>query len=68
MVDGGRQLLSLPGNYRHPLKSIIKASNFDILTWKTALEEEPLREAGKRRKINFQSSGKATVERGMCEE
>ena len=68
MVDGGRQVLSLPGNYQHPLKSIIKASNFDILTQKTAPEEEPLPHGRKRRKINSQSESKAAEAAGLCEE
>lgn len=65
MVDGSRQLLSLPGNYQHPLKGIIKASNFDILTKKTAVEEEPLwKGKGRGGKLTLRAQVKAAQELG----
>lgn len=67
IVDGGRQLLSLSGNHQHSLKCIIKASIFDILTWKTALEKEPHRKAGKGGKLTV-SSSKAAERAGLCVE
>lgn len=66
MVDGGRQLLSFSGNYQHPLKCIIKASIFDILTWKRALEKEPQRKAGKGGKINCELEQSRRRSRAVC--
>lgn len=60
MVDGRRQLLSLPSNYQHPLKSIIKALHFDILTWKTDPGGRAASNGMKRGKINSQSESRAT--------